>query len=245
MLPRLDEDPVDTQQVIPQYTNIAAPPKHQVLRFLGYLFAGFLVFVVVFTLTSIAILYYFRINCPTFVESTKKDAYSLVGLRNSDYTVTPIPKSIVWLNYTNSVEHYSVMYPPDWIRQEDTSEGTILFPPGSRQYAQITQADIGSGLGPRIFIVSITRPFVIPDDKYTTITTDSGIQGYEYVDSTSGDSTIDFPLNNKKEILEFSTHNIGQDNIDEHLKAHQSDLVVKDIDQDTLEKIVKTLKVTN
>ena len=67
MLPKLDEDPVDTQEVIPQYNDAVKNPKHQSLRFLGYFAAGFLVFVVVFLLTSLGILYYFHTDFKKFI----------------------------------------------------------------------------------------------------------------------------------------------------------------------------------
>jgi len=244
MLPKLDEDPVDTQEVIPQYNDAVKNPKHQSLRFLGYFAAGFLVFVVVFLLTSLGILYYFHTDFKKFITNVKTDAYHMAYPEEVNPDVTPLPKKIIWVKYTNYQQNYTIMYPPDWILQQDTGESIILYPPESMNYARLTQADIGAGLGPRLFITVLTRPFVIPDPQSTKLTSSDGVTGYAYTGQTSDIPTVDFPIHNGTNILEFTLKNIGQDDIDMHLAQHNSKLVVKDIDMETFNKIVASLQFT-
>ncbi len=242
MLPVLEEDPSDTSHVADMYKNTLPPPKHLTLRYWWYLLMGFLVFAVIFILTSLCVLYYFKVDLKTFIANTKKDVHDM-STEPPQPSATPLPTKGTWSTYKNTIHSYSILYPSDWVIQEDTNESIILYPPGSFAYAELTQADRGAGLGPRLFISVLTRPFIVPDYQHTTFTANT-IVGYAYTaeGGSSGFSTIDFPINNATNILEFSLHNIGQEDIDQHLKSHKSDLVVQDIPMETFNDIAKSLK---
>lgn len=242
MLSQLEQDPPDTRQVIQQYEDHVSAPRHPVSRLFLYLFFGFVGFVTLCALAVWGMVYYFHIDIKALFFNTKIDAYS-IDRKQSQNTVTP-PAKNSWSTYTNSIQRYSFMYPSDWIIQNDTDETIILYPPGSMAYANLTQADIGAGLGPKMTITIVTRPYMVPDSEHTMVTTTSGLTGYTYKDDTrSVIPIVDFPFKKDTEILEFQVHNIGQENINEHLKMHQADIVVKDISQSTFDRIIKSLQI--
>lgn len=249
MLPGLNEDPPDTRLSIGMDQPTLPTPKHPNLLFLRYLLLGLLTFVIVFILTSLVVLYHFKVDLPTFIANTKEDVYGLLHGQQIEPSVTPVPnKKATWSVYRNALYHYSISYPSDWSVVEDKNFYTVtMYPFNSLDYANLTQNDIGAGIGPRMLITAITREFIKPDNEATAFVTDAGLSGYEYKseESLSNIPSIDFPLTKRTEILEFSVQSIGQDNIDHFLKLHNSHLEVKDIDEATFTKIAKSLQFTS
>lgn len=244
MLSQLEQDPPDTREVIQKYEDHVSAPRHPGLRLSLYLFFGFVGFMALCALAVWCMLYYFHIDIKALISNTKIDAYSIY--RKQSLTTATAPAKNSWSTYTNTIQHYSIIYPPDWSIQSDTDATIILYPPGSMAYANLTQADIGAGLGPKMSITVITRPYTVPDSEHTVVTTTGGLTGYAYTDDRrSLLPIVDFPLRDNTAILEFQAQNIGQQTINEHLKMHTSDILVSDISQDTFDRIVQSLHVTH
>ena len=227
-------DEPDTRFVsqVPQKSDV---PKHLGLRLGVYVVIGFIFFGIILLVCG----WYFVYMYTTAMGD--QNPVTLLSTAFKSTATAPTPKESPWSTYTNAQEQYSVGYPSTWSAELDDTT-LILYPPGSTAYANLTIDDIGAGLGPKLLITVITRPFVVPDSAHSKFTTDNGIVGYAYnATNESTLPTIDFPLHNKSEILEFSVQNIGQEIIDQHLRAHNSQLIVKDIDETTYESIVTSL----
>lgn len=241
---RLDEDPIDTKLVVGVETNPTPPPKHLTLRLLIYLGIAFVVFAIVLSILGWFYIHDFKKNVKSADLSSASQRIKDLNSANAASTSSELsPENVPWINYKNIMQNYTLSYPSNWDLAEDTQDTVILFPPNSRIYASLTQEDIGAGKGPEMSITIITRPFAAPSDKYTVLTTNTGLKGYSFIDDTANIPTIDFPFKGGSQMLEFTLNNIDKQSIDEHLKAHNSIMVVSNIDSNTFEKIAKSLMI--
>ena len=167
----------------------------------------------------------------------------------SPFAPSPSVKSTSWKIYRSSKNGYELQYPSEWFAKEQN--GYIVFYPlriSKEALDRIKRETIL--IEPEIRVEVISNSFSPPDSKNSLYLIKpasieiGGKQGVYYQEVCAPGCPIlfDYPINNGDETLRLTLNRLGEENV--KIFADEYGVLVNDIDEETFQKIIKTIKVS-